>query len=111
MLAQPQAPLASLQLAAQPAQVAGVERKFAAATVLDLWQPQVHGEAVALMHDGVPYSFAALEAQANQLAQHLLALGVAPEQRVGLCLQRSPAFVIGLLAVLKVCLLYTSRCV
>ncbi|MGA4473012.1 amino acid adenylation domain-containing protein [Ectopseudomonas chengduensis] len=102
LLAQPQAPLASLQLAAQPSQVAGVERRFAAATVLDLWRPQVHGEAVALMYDGVSCSFAALEAQANQLAQHLLALGVAPEQRVGLCLQRSPSFVIGLLAVLKV---------
>ncbi len=101
LLAQPQAPLANLELAAQPSMIAGSERAFAAAQVLELWQQQAHGEACALMHEGVAYSFAELEAQANQLAHQLIALGVGPQQRVGLCLQRSPAFVIGLLAVLK----------
>ncbi|MBD9399194.1 non-ribosomal peptide synthetase [Pseudomonas sp. PDM11] len=101
LLAQPQAPLANLELAAQPSMIAGAERAFAAAQVLELWQRQAHGEACALLHEGVAYSFAELEAQANQLAHQLIALGVGPQQRVGLCLQRSPAFVIGLLAVLK----------
>ena len=39
--------------------------------------------------------------RANQLAHYLRALGVGPEQRVGLCLGRSPDLVIALLAILK----------
>src|SRR5262249_50705596 len=39
--------------------------------------------------------------KSNQLAHHLRALGVGAEVRVGICMERSPEMVIGLLGVLK----------
>lgn len=42
-----------------------------------------------------------LDSRANQLAHHLQGLGIGPEVRVGLCLERSLDLIIGLLAVLK----------
>ncbi len=38
---------------------------------------------------------------ANRLAHRLIALGVRPDQRVAICVERSPATVIGLIAILK----------
>ncbi|EYU13214.1 non-ribosomal peptide synthetase, partial [Photorhabdus aegyptia] len=46
-------------------------------------------------------SYAELNARANRLAHQLIMLGVEPDQRVAICVTRSPAMVIGLLAVLK----------
>src|SRR5690606_23721796 len=45
--------------------------------------------------------YAGLEARANQLAHHLRALGVRPDDRVALCVDRGFAMVVGVLAVLK----------
>ncbi|HYG65964.1 MAG TPA: amino acid adenylation domain-containing protein, partial [Thermoanaerobaculia bacterium] len=42
-----------------------------------------------------------LEARSNRLARHLLSLGVSPETRVGISLERTPELVVALLAVLK----------
>ncbi|WP_369414579.1 non-ribosomal peptide synthase/polyketide synthase [Corallococcus soli] len=50
---------------------------------------------------GVRLTYGALEARSNRLARHLRALGVGPEVRVGLCVERSPEMVVGMLAVLK----------
>ncbi|HEX7239395.1 MAG TPA: amino acid adenylation domain-containing protein, partial [Longimicrobiaceae bacterium] len=46
-------------------------------------------------------SYAELEREANRLAHHLLALGVGPDVRVGVCVERSLEMVVGVLAVLK----------
>jgi amino acid adenylation domain-containing protein len=58
-------------------------------------------EGVAVVHDGRRVSYRELNEQANQVAHHLRALGVGPEVRVGVCLDRSPELVAGLLGVLK----------
>ncbi|WP_394824378.1 non-ribosomal peptide synthase/polyketide synthase [Pendulispora albinea] len=58
-------------------------------------------EAVALVHQGATLTYAELNARANRLAHHLRDLGVRPDDRVALCVERSIAMVVGLLAVLK----------
>src|SRR5438270_2880267 len=58
-------------------------------------------ESVAVSHDGRELTYRELNARANRLAHHLRALGVGPEVLVGLCLERSPELVVGLLAILK----------
>ncbi len=46
-------------------------------------------------------TYAELNARANQLAHHLIALGVGPEVLVGICLERSLELIVGLLGILK----------
>jgi non-ribosomal peptide synthetase component F len=58
-------------------------------------------ERVALTFEGTQLTYRELNSRANQLARHLQTLGVGPEVLVGLCLERSPEMVVGLLAVLK----------
>ncbi|MBF0272353.1 MAG: amino acid adenylation domain-containing protein [Magnetococcales bacterium] len=58
-------------------------------------------EAPALVFEGTTLSYHALNQQANQLAHHLIALGVQPGTLVGICLDRSLQTVIGVLAILK----------
>ncbi|WP_337587713.1 amino acid adenylation domain-containing protein, partial [Xanthomonas maliensis] len=57
--------------------------------------------AVAVECGNVQVTYATLNAQANALAHQLIALGVAPDTRVAICMQRSPALLVGLLAILK----------
>lgn len=58
-------------------------------------------DAVALVCQGVALSYAELNARANRLAHHLLDLGVAPGQLVGLHVERGIGTVVGILAILK----------
>ncbi|MGC0154189.1 amino acid adenylation domain-containing protein [Chromobacterium vaccinii] len=58
-------------------------------------------DAPALWHDGRQMSFAELNCQANRLAHHLRALGVAPDSRVALHFERGFDQLIALWAVLK----------
>src|SRR6201999_109897 len=64
-------------------------------------QVERNPNAIALVHEETQLSYAELNRQANQLAHHLLALGVGPDDRVGIALERSPQMVVALLATLK----------
>ena len=57
--------------------------------------------AVAIECDGVRLTYAELNRRANQLANQLRARGVARGALVGLCVDRTPELIIGLLAILK----------
>ena len=57
--------------------------------------------ATALVCGEATLTYAELDARANQLARHLVSLGIGPEQIVALALPRSLEMVIALLAVLK----------
>ena len=58
-------------------------------------------QAVAVELDGAGSTYAELDATANRLAHRLGELGAGPGQLVGVCLERSPAMVAAVLAVLK----------
>jgi len=58
-------------------------------------------EAVAAVFKYEQLSYGELNAKANQLAHYLQGLGVGPDARVGICVERSLEMVIGILAVLK----------
>jgi amino acid adenylation domain-containing protein len=57
-------------------------------------------EAVALVWSGETVTYGELASRAHRLAHHLRTLGVGPEERVGICLERSPDLVVAILAVL-----------
>jgi surfactin family lipopeptide synthetase C len=63
--------------------------------------------AVAIVYENVEtrhvtsLTYQQLNNRANQLARYLQALGVKPEVPVGICVERAPLMVIGILAILK----------
>ncbi|HEY0783847.1 MAG TPA: condensation domain-containing protein, partial [Thermoanaerobaculia bacterium] len=57
--------------------------------------------AVAAEHGDLVLTYGELERCANQLAHHLLRLGVVPEARVGLCVERSLDMLVGMLGILR----------
>ncbi|HEX2093471.1 MAG TPA: amino acid adenylation domain-containing protein, partial [Longimicrobiaceae bacterium] len=58
-------------------------------------------DAVALAYEDQRLTFAELNRRANRLAHHLHTLGVGPDARVGICVERSVEMVVALLAILK----------
>jgi aspartate racemase len=73
------------------------------ACIHSLFEAQVERtpEAVAVVFAEQELTYRALNSRANQLAHYLRGLGVGPETRVGICLERSLAMVVGLLGILK----------
>ena len=57
--------------------------------------------ATALIFDDEHLSYAELNTRANRLAHRLIGLGVQPEVKVGIAVERSLEMVVGLLAILK----------
>ena len=78
-------------------------RPLPEATVVDLFEAQVARapESLALTCEEQALSYRELDVRANRLAHRLRALGVGPESRVALCLERSVDLVVGLLGILK----------
>uniref|UniRef100_UPI002ABDE618 condensation domain-containing protein n=1 Tax=Paraburkholderia sp. J63 TaxID=2805434 RepID=UPI002ABDE618 len=64
-------------------------------------QARATPDAVALEFGERALSYRELDTQANRLAHRLIALGVGPEVRVGIAVERSVEMVVGLLAILK----------
>ncbi|NIE77849.1 amino acid adenylation domain-containing protein, partial [Pantoea sp. Ap-967] len=58
-------------------------------------------DAVALVAQEGELTYRQLDEQANRLAHHLIALGVRPDDRVAICIERGLSLVVGLLAILK----------
>jgi len=64
-------------------------------------QVQRDPDASAVEHEGRRLTYRQLNSRANQFARYLVNLGVVQNQVVGLCIDRSPEMVIGLLGIMK----------
>ncbi|MET0396582.1 MAG: amino acid adenylation domain-containing protein, partial [Longimicrobiaceae bacterium] len=58
-------------------------------------------DAAAVVFGGETLTYRELNERANRLARHLRCLGVGPESRVAVCLERCPEMVVSVLATLK----------
>ncbi len=110
MVADPQQPVGKIDILAPAERRLLLETWNAAETafpaqlcVHQLFEQQVEQtpDAIALVYEERTLSYVQLNAHANRLAHQLIALGITPDQRVAICMARSPAMVVGLLAVLK----------
>jgi amino acid adenylation domain-containing protein len=70
----------------------------------ELFEAQVRKtpDAVAVVYEERALSYAELNRRANQLAHYLRELGVSPDGRVAICVERGIEMIVALLAVLKV---------
>jgi amino acid adenylation domain-containing protein len=71
--------------------------------VHQLFEAQVEKtpDAIAIVFEEESLTYAELNCRANQLAHHLCALGVRPDARVAICIERGLEMIVALLAVLK----------
>ncbi|WP_422824083.1 amino acid adenylation domain-containing protein [Xenorhabdus entomophaga] len=64
-------------------------------------QAQRTPDAIAVVFEEQSLSYDELNKRANRLAHHLISLGVRPDDRVAICIERSLEMVVGLLGILK----------
>ncbi|HEV7369814.1 non-ribosomal peptide synthetase, partial [Arenibaculum sp.] len=71
--------------------------------VHELFEEQVarDPQATAVVHGTQSLSYGELNARANRLAHRLRTLGVKPDDRVAICVERSSEMIVGLLGILK----------
>ena len=69
----------------------------------ELFEAQVERtpEATAVVYEETSLSYGEMNRRANRLAHHLRRLGVKPDDRVGICVERSLEMIVGLLGILK----------
>jgi amino acid adenylation domain-containing protein len=82
------------RLPSVPAQARCLHRTFEA-------QVYANPKAIAVSDTDEQLTYAQLNERANRLAHHLIALGVKPETRVGICLERSSRMLVAMLATVK----------
>lgn len=72
-------------------------------TIQELFEVQVvrTPEAVAVAYEEQHLTYGELNRRANQLARYLRKVGVGPDVSVGLCVERSPELLVGLLGIIK----------
>jgi len=82
---------------------AGTQAAYPQSCIHTLFEAQVdrNRDAVAVVYENQRLTYGELNNCANQLAHHLREQGVRPESLVGICMDRSPEMVVGLLAILK----------
>src|SRR5437764_5477870 len=73
------------------------------ACIHELFEEQVRRtqEDTALVYEEQRLSYEELNQQANQLGHYLIGMGVKPDERVGICVERGVGMVVGLLGILK----------
>ncbi|NDD31329.1 MAG: amino acid adenylation domain-containing protein, partial [Proteobacteria bacterium] len=86
--------MGNIPLTANEALLSNVEEAFED-------QAALHPHAVALVFEDRALTYGALNARANRLAHHLITLGVQPEDRVAIVMDRSLELLIAILATLK----------
>jgi amino acid adenylation domain-containing protein/FkbH-like protein/non-ribosomal peptide synthase protein (TIGR01720 family)/FkbM family methyltransferase len=64
-------------------------------------QVEQNSNAIAVVYENESLTYRELNDRANQLAHYLQSLGVKEEVLVGICIERSPQMIIGILAILK----------
>ncbi|HEY0467154.1 MAG TPA: condensation domain-containing protein, partial [Polyangiaceae bacterium] len=85
-----------------PAQLSP-SRSYSFRSLLDRFAEQVtlRPEAVALSFDGQSHTYRELDSWSNRIARRLRDGGASPEERVAICVDRSPAVVAAILGTLK----------
>jgi len=101
--ANPSRSLGELGLLATPSALEGPKVDFPAQDLVSLWNGHIRASAGqrALQFEETAFDYGWLEAESNRLARSLQARGVGADTPVGLCLDRSPEFIVGVMAVLK----------
>jgi amino acid adenylation domain-containing protein len=79
------------------------ERDYPQACIHELFEAQAarDPEAIAIACGDERLSYAALNAEANRIAHYLIAHGVRSDTIVGVCAERSPDMIVGMLGILK----------
>ena len=93
--------VARIELSQRTPNPAPADYAFVAVTDRIAQQAVHHPETEAVVCEGIRLSYGELEAWANRIARRLQSLGVRPDERVGLAVERSTGLVAALLGIIK----------